>query len=278
MARGRKQPLTPNASPLHFFGSEVRRAREAAGMTLADLAVLVPCDPSTVSRIESGILAPDAHLARVCDEAFPQLGGWFTRFYAESRDWNAPFPPSFRPFAEDEAEATALYVFQFALVPGLLQTEDYARAVLSRHPNASDGEVAERVAARLARQAILARDEPPLTWFVLDAAVLHRDVGGPKVMYAALRHVAEMSRRPHITTQVLTTGAHVGLQGSFDIAEKAGATVTANLEDIADGRVVKDTATVSMVATRFRHLQTEALSAADSLALIEQIAEERWNR
>jgi transcriptional regulator with XRE-family HTH domain len=75
MARGRKQALTPNASPLHFFGSEVRHAREAAGMTLNDLGAMVPCDPSTVSRVESGILAPDMHFAEVCDEAFPSSGG-----------------------------------------------------------------------------------------------------------------------------------------------------------------------------------------------------------
>ena len=273
----RERKLTPSASPLRFFGSEVRRARETAGMTLGDLAAMIPCDPSTVSRVENGILAPDSHFAEVCDQAFPASGGWFTRFYIESRDWNAPFPAPFRPFAQDESEATALYVFEPVLIPGLLQTEDYARAVLSQHPNVSDGEVSERVTARMARQAVLARSDPPLVWFVLDAAVLHRPVGGPKVMHAALCHVAEVSRLPNVTIQILTSNVHVGLQGSVNIAETAGARTTANLEDMADGRLVNDHVTVSMVATRFRHLQTEALSAADSRALIEQIAEEKWN-
>ncbi|MBV9448916.1 MAG: helix-turn-helix domain-containing protein [Streptosporangiaceae bacterium] len=274
---GRPRELTPSASPLHFFGSEVRRARIQARMSLVGLAAMVPCDGSTVSRIETGFVAPDRHFAEVCDEAFPHFDGWFARFYAESRDWNAPFAVPFRPFTQDEAEATALYAFEPALVPGLLQTEDYARAVLSRHPNVSDGEVAERVAARLARQAVLTRDEPPLVWFVLDAAVLHSEVGGPKVMYEALRHVAEMSQHPNVTTQILTSSVHVGLQGSVWIAEKADASATASVEDMADGRLVEDAATVGMLATRFRHLQTEALAAADSLALIAQIAEERWN-
>jgi hypothetical protein len=74
-----KRDLDPEMSPLHFFGTEVRRAREAAAMTLADLGAMVPCDASTVSRIESGQLSPAERFAKACDEAFPQMGGWFGR-------------------------------------------------------------------------------------------------------------------------------------------------------------------------------------------------------
>jgi transcriptional regulator with XRE-family HTH domain len=115
---------------MHFFGSEVRRAREAACMSQTELGDLVPCDKATVSRIEAGLTQPDQAFARACDATFPRPDGWFTRFYAGSRTWGEAFPPAFRPFAACESEAVALRWFEHSLVPGLLQTEDYARAVL----------------------------------------------------------------------------------------------------------------------------------------------------
>ncbi|HEY0936549.1 MAG TPA: Scr1 family TA system antitoxin-like transcriptional regulator, partial [Trebonia sp.] len=146
---------------MHHFGAEVRRAREAAGLTQAELGVLVPFDKGTVSRIEAGLTMPDAHFAAVCDTAFPSAGGWFSRFWADSQTWDATFPVEFRAFASYEAEATALWLFEHSLIPGLLQTEDYARAVLERHPHVTDAEVTERLAARMARQSVLGRDAPP---------------------------------------------------------------------------------------------------------------------
>lgn len=279
MTRGRKQELSPRTSPLHFFGSEVRYAREEAGMTQSDLGSMVPCDPSTVSRIEAGTLAPDRRFAEACDDAFPEHHGWFTRFYTDSRDWNQPHPASFRPFAAYEASATALYMFEHSLIPGLLQTEDYAYAVLSRHPGVTEGEVAERMAARMERQEILRRDDPPMMWTVLDETVLTRCVGSPKVMHATLTHLADMSRLPNLVLQVLVdAGAHVGLQGSMQIAETAGAAIAVSLEDIADGRLVEESTTVAKLTTRFRWLQSEALPAGASRELMERIAEEKWNQ
>jgi transcriptional regulator with XRE-family HTH domain len=265
-------------SPRHHFGSEVRRAREAAGLTLADLAARVPCDPSTVSRIEAGAIAPDAHFATVCDEAFPEMNGWFGRFYTDSRDWNQPFAEPFRSFPQYEAEATALYGYENSLIPGLLQTEDYAREVLSRHPAVTDGEVAERLMARMARQAILVRDNPPMGWWVIEESVLTYRVGSAKTMCDALTHLAAMSRRPRACIQILSdAGGHVGRQGSFDIAEQAGARTTVFLSDIADGRVTDDGGTVATVTLRFRWLQARAMSPEASTDLIERIAENKWN-
>jgi hypothetical protein len=84
--------LDPGASPAHFFGAEVRRARVAADMTLADLAATVPCDASTVSRIEAGTLSPARRFADACDEAFPNMAGWFSRFCHDSRTWGRAAP------------------------------------------------------------------------------------------------------------------------------------------------------------------------------------------
>ena len=105
-----KRDLDPEVSPLHFFGAEVRRAREAAAMTLADLGARVPCDASTVSRIESGQLSPAERFARACDEAFPQMGGWFGRFYRASLKWDGPYPRWFEDWVDAEGRAAVLRV------------------------------------------------------------------------------------------------------------------------------------------------------------------------
>ncbi|MGD0705869.1 MAG: Scr1 family TA system antitoxin-like transcriptional regulator, partial [Trebonia sp.] len=167
----RVRTLTPGASPTHFFGSEVRRAREAAGIPQAELGALVPCDKSVVSRIEAGLVQADEAFARASDVAFPHLDGFFLRFWKDCQTWSAAFPAAFREFAAYEAEALTIWMFQHSLVPGLLQTEGYARAVLERHPNVTSEQVAERVAARLARQSILERADQPLLCVLLDENV-----------------------------------------------------------------------------------------------------------
>ena len=101
--------LNPGDSPLAYLGSEIRRARVAAGLTLAEFGALVPCDASTVSRVESGLLAPDEAFIAACDTAFAGAGGWFGRFWSAHQSWDtSPYPPAFRSFAADEARASAL--------------------------------------------------------------------------------------------------------------------------------------------------------------------------
>ena len=267
--------LDPGASPMAFFGAEVRRARLAARMSLADLGALAFCDASTVSRYESADLPPDETFAATCDRAFPAAGGWFTRFFTAHWTWDAsPFPAAFRSFAADEARASALYLFEPSLMPGLLATGNYSRAVLSRHPNVGEDLVTARVAGRMARQAVLDREDPPLLWAVMDDAVLTRCIGSPEITSEALFHLAKMARRPNIVVQVLDApGAHVGLQGAFTIAEVTGAAVSVNIDDITDGRVSSDAATITEASVRFRWLQSEALPAGASLELIERWAE-----
>jgi transcriptional regulator with XRE-family HTH domain len=124
-----KRDLDPGASPLHFFGAEVRRAREAAGMTLAELGARVPCDASTVSRVESGLLSPSERFADACDEAFPQMGGWFGRFFCASLKWDGAYPRWFEDWVDAEGQAAVIRWWEPLLVPGLLQTPEYSRAL-----------------------------------------------------------------------------------------------------------------------------------------------------
>lgn len=273
----RLRVLTPDASPTHFFGSEVRRAREEAGMSQSELGELVPCDKGTVSRVETGLTTPDEAFARACDAAFPQMGGFFTRFLADSGGWSAAVAPPFRPFTEDEAEATTLFVFEQSVMPGLLQTAAYARALFSSYSTASEDDIDSRVTGRMARQAVLDREEPPRLWVVLDELVLYREVGGPEVMTAQLGHLAEMAARPRVTVQVLTSRIHIGVQGSVNIAETLGVPTVGYMEDFSDGRMTRDRAMVASLLDRFRQLQSESLPARASQDLIERLAGQ-WNQ
>jgi transcriptional regulator with XRE-family HTH domain len=270
--------LDPGVSPAHFFGAEVRRAREAAGMTLADLGAIVPCDASTVSRIESGLLSPAERFANACDEAFPQMGGWFTRFYANSPRWDGRYPRWFVDWVDAERRAAVVRWWEPLLVPGLLQTPEYARALFKAWQTTGDeDEVENLVTARIDRQRIFDRPKPPSFWAVIDEGVLRRRVGGAKVMQDQLVHLAEVTERPSIKVHVIPAevGAHVGLLGAFAIAGFEGdAPGVVYLETPDEGQTTKDSATVAKIILTFDTLRSEALPRGASRDLIMKVAEE----
>lgn len=258
-----------------LFAEELRAMRKHAGLTREELGDRIGYSGSTIGSIESMHRVPTRDQARRLDEAFG-LPGIFARL--EDRLHGVPFSAGFRPFHPYEAEAAALRMFQHVLIPGLLQTEDYARAILETHPNTSDEEVGERVTARLARQAILDREDPPapVLWVLLDENVLHRQVGGPKVMQYQLGHLAGMARRPNIAVQVLPRDRpHPGLLGAFVIAELRDSAAIVYLENAHDGQTIEDAATVTHMTLMFDALRVEALPGSASLNLIEETAE-RW--
>lgn len=269
--------LNPGASPAHFFGAEVRRARESAGMTLAALGAVVPCDASTVSRIESGLLSPGERFAAACDEVFPQMSGWFTRFYNDSRQWDGPYPRWFADWVDAEARATVVRWWEPLLVPGLLQTAEYARALFQAWQTTGDeDEVENLVTARLDRQRIYDQVKPPSLWAVIDEGVLRRPIGGAKVMHDQLIHLAELSERPMIRVHVIPAevGAHIGLLGAFAIADFADASGIVYIESPDEGQTRRDPATVANISLQFDMLRSEALPRRASRDLIMKVAEE----
>jgi transcriptional regulator with XRE-family HTH domain len=284
MAAGRK-----DRDALAWFADELRAHRSAQGWTQADVAAKTSYSESLIAQVETGRKAPTPELARALDRVFatpgftedasgePATSGTFGRLVVRLR--NLPFPASFRSFAPHEAEATALYTFEHSFIPGLLQSEAYARAVMEAYPDATEDVVSERLAGRLSRQAILERDDPPppVVCALIDQCALNREIGGPAVMREQLMHLVAVSRRPNITVQIIpNTGPHPGLLGAFTVADLEGAPGIVNLEDIADGRVAEDAATVSMVALRFHSLRGDALSKGASRDLIEGVIQERW--
>jgi transcriptional regulator with XRE-family HTH domain len=257
------------------FAEELRAHRAQAGMSRDELAAKTSYSPSLIAMIETGRRSPSRKLAELLDVVF-SLPGTFAR--AEKRLRDVPFPASFRPFVPHEAEATTLRWYEHSLVPGLLQTEDYARAVLSTRPNTTEDEIEELLAARMRRQEVLSRDDPPLLYILLDEGVLYREVGTAQVMFAQLVHLAYMSRHPNITIQVVpySAGAHSGLLGSFVMAELDDLPAIAYLETAAEGETAEDPSVVARIALTFDNLRSKALPDVASRDMIMKVAEERW--
>jgi DNA-binding XRE family transcriptional regulator len=256
------------SNPTRYFGRQVRRARRAAGWTLAEFGQRIGYDPGQISRIENGRRPPTELFARMCDQAFPEHDGWFSEFYAESRAWIAT-PPWFRSWVEHEQRATILRIWQLGVLSGLLQTADYARSILSVEPGVTEDEVSARLAARLERQTILTDEEPPTAWFLIDEAALQRHIGPPDVMAAQLAHLVGVARLPNVTIQVVPSTAHAGLLGGFALTDRA-----AYVETAVAGQVFEDTEIIAGLLTRFDTLRSEAFRGSESLALIERMCVE----
>jgi len=262
-------------SALVMFARELQAARARAGMSRESLAGEINYSPSLIGMIESCRRVPGLDFARRCDAALGTTGT-FARMHEHLR--TAPFPAWFRPFVEYEARAASLRGFEHVLVPGLLQTSEYAQAVLATRPNSTEDQIEEMVTARIERQVILDRDEPPLLWIVVDEAVLHRQVASGKIMHGQLLHLAEMAERPNITVEVIpyAAGAHSGLLGAFVIAEFKDAPSIVYLESAAGGQISEESAVVAQVVLTFDSLRSETLPRRASQDLIMKVAEERW--
>jgi transcriptional regulator with XRE-family HTH domain len=256
------------SNPVRYFGRQVRKARLAKGWTLAEFGQRIGYSSGAISRIENGNRPPTEMFAQMCDRAFPEKDGWFSDFYAESCTWIAT-PPWFRSWVEHEQRAASLRIWQLGVLSGLLQAEDYARAILAVNPGVTEDQVTARLAARLQRQALLTRDEPPAVWFLVDEAALRRCVGSPEVMTAQLAHLAGVARLPNVTVQVVPNTEHAGLLGGFAIAERA-----AYVETAVAGQVFEDSEIIDDLLTRFDTLRNEALRKSEALRLIERMCGE----
>jgi transcriptional regulator with XRE-family HTH domain len=248
--------------PARYFGRQVRKARQAAGLTLKQFGDQIAYSAGQVSRIESGTRPPNETFARACDTAFPDMRGWFSDFYAESREWMAT-PPWFRPWVEHEQSARVLRLWTLSHFSGLVQCEGYAASVLSVAPGVTEEQVAERTAARMARQRVLTRDDPPTVWFLVDEAALYRRAGSPHVMIDQLRHLAAVAELPSVTVQVVPAVLHAGMSGSLAIADNA-----AYIDTAAGGMVFEDAETVRSLVIRFDTIRSVARPATELAAVI----------
>ena len=209
--------LDASSSVAAYFGAELRRYRLAAELTQDRLGEVINYTGALVGLIETAKRTPTREFAERCDAAL-ETGGALIRLWPLVRC--ATFPAFVRQFVELEATATQIRSFECQLVPGLLQTTDYARAVLSVRATRSTVEVLEdAVTARVSRQALLSASSGPLCWFVLDEAVLRRTIGSRSVMRAQLTRFLEVADLPSVFVQVVPfdSGEYPGLDGALTL-------------------------------------------------------------
>ncbi|MEV0639600.1 helix-turn-helix transcriptional regulator [Streptomyces sp. NPDC050619] len=192
------------ATSAAVFGEVLKHFREAALLTQEGLAKEIPCDRSHVARVEAGTRVPQDTFAKKCDELLG-TSGVLVRLWGRI-DWypEVQHPDWFERRAEMDAQAVALRAYQEQVVPGLLQTPDYARALFSQV--ASGDEVEERVRARLSRQPRFLADGGPLYVAILDESCLRNAVGSPEAMRDQCAHLLSVGQRPNIRIQVVPTG------------------------------------------------------------------------
>ncbi|MEC4017225.1 helix-turn-helix domain-containing protein [Streptomyces sp. H27-D2] len=262
--------LDPSASALSFFGYELRRLRIDAGLSQECLGRTVNYTGSFVGLVETANRPPSRDFAERCDGALGAGGALVRLWPLVSR---SGLPGWFRGYAELEAKAIDIRTYQAQVVYGLLQTEEYAREVLKP---TRPVDLEQLTAARMDRQEVLSRAEPPSLWMVLDEAALHRVLGGPEVMRTQLLRLLSLRGAPRVVIQVLpySAGAHTGLNGSLNLLSFDGEPEVAYSEGYGGGRILTEPAEVQGCARRYDLLRAAALSPDDSAELIAQVLED----
>lgn len=263
-----------------FFRTQLRSLRAKNGWTQEALASRLGFSAEMVSKVETGSCRPSPDFAAAADLVFPQMNGAFTSLVELAEAGIDVYPVWFRLWVDAEQRASVIRWWQPLLIPGLLQTEGYIRAVYEAWREVDGNpKIDADVAARLDRQSVLERETPPSFGAIIDESVLHREIGGPQAMHEQLTHLIEMSQRPRITIQILPDGigANVGLLGAFAVAQFPDNTdPMVYMETSHEGTTTKDPRTVERMTVAYDVLRNEALSVRASRDLMQKVAQERW--
>jgi transcriptional regulator with XRE-family HTH domain len=270
------------------LASELRALREAARLTCEEVAEHLECSASKISRVETGRVSVSPRDVRDMLDLYgvdAQRRDSLVQLARESRQkgwWHAysdTMQPRFATYVGLEDAATEIRTYEINLVPGLLQTEDYARTVIAAgNLTGTREDVERRVALRMARQPMLTGASPPQLWAVLDEAVLHRTVGGRGQMRLQLEHLVEAASMPNVAVQVVPfgAGAYPGMGKPFVILafpEREDPDVV-YLEDVASALYLEEVEQIDTYNMLFNHLRATALSFDESAALMISAAKE----
>ncbi|MEV6925471.1 helix-turn-helix transcriptional regulator [Dactylosporangium sp. NPDC051485] len=266
--------------PRFQLGKQLRELRERARLTTEDVGLQLDCSPSTISRMEGGKVgirrSALEKLLEIYDVQDQELidtlvvlakegktRGWFARY--------GDLPASYTRYIGLESSAIEMRDYEALVVPGMLQTEEYTRALLAASPGESDDAVEAHVKARRDRQLLITRAEQPLQLIaVLDESVIRRSIGGPDVMRSQLKHLADMGRVRNVTIQILpfSGGAYAGMAGSFAILKFHGAPSVVYAEAMT-GDIYPAADDVQRYHDVFENLRAAALSPLESVKLID---------
>jgi transcriptional regulator with XRE-family HTH domain len=265
--------LDSSASALAFFGTELRYWRERAGLSQEALAAKMFCSPSLIAYIEQAQRAPSEQFARKADEVLG-TGGEFLRMWPLVR--RSGFAAYFQEIARLEKLARELSYFETMVVPGLLQTADYARVVLQAGlPDKEESLIESLVEARLERQTILTGENRPAVWFMIDESVLLRRFAGREIVKRQLAHLIGVSKRPKICLQVLPLAAEpsTALDGWCQLMHFEDGPDIAYVEGLAGGHAIIDPDRVAQCARKFAFLRAVAASPEESRKIIRNVME-----
>ncbi|GLV78714.1 helix-turn-helix domain-containing protein [Streptomyces hygroscopicus] len=284
----REPGLTTGAEPepppevgsgiLRVFGRQLKRFRVRAGLERPEFASMVGYSVSTIAAYEQGRRIPPPRLIDQADEVL-DAGGVLLEMKEEVA--RAQYPPFFRDAARLEVEAVELHVYATKAVPGLLQTEDYARAVFTMwRPLLLEEVIEQRVAARLARQELFARTPLPTISFVIEESVLRRPLGGWSVMRGQLEQVMIYGQRRNVEVQVMPMDLeeHAGLDGPFTLIETRDGRRIAYVEGYKDSRLHAERKQVREIEEQYGILRAQALTPRASLTFVEKLLGENYER
>ena len=272
-----------------LLGAQLRRLREAEGISPEQAGYEIRASRSKISRMETGRVG---FKIRDVEDLLTLYHVTDARQRSEvlalARQTSAPnwwanygdiLPAWFETYIGLESAALTIRTFEVQFVPGLFQTEDYARAVTRLgHHSATAEEIERRVALRMKRQDLLTRPEPPRVWAVMDEAVLRRPYGGAAVMRAQLRRLAEAAALPHVTLQAVpfNRGGHAGASGAFSILrfQERDLPDVVYIEQLTSALYLDQRPDVEHYLEVVDQLSGEALTPAETAVFIEQVARE----
>jgi transcriptional regulator with XRE-family HTH domain len=285
----RSQVATNKAKPptvrLRRLAATLRRLRESAGLSREDVEEQTAVNEGTLYRLETARSRPQPrtlktllNLYEVSDTVRADLldlaknadaQGWLRAYQAE-------LPEEYAAYISFEHEARSVRNYESLYIPGLLQTEDYARAAVSGTlPTATSEEVEYRVRARMERQERLTSETPLEVWGIADEAAIRRQVGGSKVMRDQLAHLLDAAKQPNVTLQVIPydVGAHPGMPGSFIYMEFTDP-VDPDLvyvDTLAGDLFLETDDDLRLYGSMFNHLRAIALSPSKTTSLITEV-------
>ncbi|MER6354739.1 helix-turn-helix transcriptional regulator [Streptomyces sp. NPDC001634] len=261
----------PGTGVVTAFGRQLKLLRVRAGMDRAEFGKRVGYSADTVASIEQRRRIPQARFIERADEVLG-AGGLLTALKEEVG--RAQYPAYFRDAARLEARAAGLNLYAVYAVPGLLQTEDYARAVFQmQRPLLPDDIIEQRLEARLARQEVFSRRPAPLMSFVIEEAVLRRPLGGRRVMRGVLEQILLTAQLRHVEVQVMPTNRedNAALGGPFTLIDTDKGQRIAYAEVQDDSRLYTEVSKVRELEARYGILRSQALTPSESTASIEKL-------
>ncbi|MFJ4836555.1 Scr1 family TA system antitoxin-like transcriptional regulator [Streptomyces sp. NPDC088746] len=271
-----RKELVPESSPEAAFGARVRSSRESHGWKQEDLAARTGYSGTHISAVETGRKVPTLRFSRSLDLAFGTGGSadTFERQWREIR--HGSLLEGFPQYVGHEGRAAEIRLYEIGIIPGLLQTPEYARCLADsavRRGAITSEQATERVTFLAERQAALVRPRPPMMLVVMDESCIRRRVGGHKVMDAQLDRLLEFAELPNIVLQV----------APYDIGERRPFNLPMNLLTLSDlsviayaesqirGHLERDVPSVLPLLTAYHQLQAEALSQTASVAMIKEV-------